>query len=312
VSLADALNSPLSRRIDRVLPADDGGPVYTFDIDKTYLDTRFTRARDILRIPLELAIDKRPFPGVADLIRAVQRGSPSVGHDRPVFFVSASPAQMRPVLERRMVLDEIAVDGITLKNWTYFLRKARIAALKEQLFYKLLALLVTRCELPLRSYEILFGDDSESDAYIYSVYSAVVTRKLVGHALERVLEAEGVERRERALILHASDRLDDVFDPERDEHAVRHIFIHQVTHRPEPRVYPHGVRPMFYAQALQPAAVLYRAGLIRGSALSRIYAALRKENAFVASEVGDSVAETLGPSGEWQQWLADPSGAGWP
>ena len=307
-----ALTSPLSRRIDRVLPADDNGPVYTFDIDKTYLDTRFSRRRDLLRIPLELAIDKRPFPGIADLIRAVQRGAGPNLRDRPAFFVSASPAQMRLVLERRMVLDEITIDGMTLKNWGYFLRKVRISALKEQVFYKLLALLVTRNELPLRSYEVLFGDDSESDAYIYSMYSAIVTRALAGHALERVLEAEGIDKRERALVLEASDRLDDIFDPERDATTVRHVFIHQVMHKKEPRVYPHGVRPMFYAHALQPAAVLYRSGLIRGAALSKIYAALRKENAFVASDVADSVAETLAPvSAEWREWLADPSGGGW-
>lgn len=315
-ALASTLTSPLSRRIDRTLPADDTGPVYTFDIDKTYLDTRFARARDLLRVPLEVAIDKRPFPGIADLIRAVQRGSASTGRDRPAFFVSASPAQLRPVLERRMVLDEIVVDGITLKNWAYFLKKLRVQALKEQIFYKLLALLVTRAELPLRSYEVLFGDDSESDALIYSVYSAVVARKLVGHALERVLEAEGVDRTERSLILHASDRLDDIFDPERDEHAVRHIFVHKVMNRIEPRVYPHGTAPVFYSHALQPAAILYRRGLIRGAALSRIYAALRSQNAFVASEVADSVAETLAGltsnDAEWREWLADPSGAGWP
>src|SRR5690242_188159 len=102
----EMLTSPLSRRLDRVLPADDQGPVYTFDIDKTYLDTRFSRTRDLLRIPLELAIDKRPFPGIADLIRAVQKGTATSGRDRPAFFLSASPAQMRPVLERRLVLDE--------------------------------------------------------------------------------------------------------------------------------------------------------------------------------------------------------------
>lgn len=308
----ELLTSPLSRRIDRTLPADDHGPVYTFDIDKTYLDTRFTRTRDLLRIPLELAIDKRPFPGITDLIRATQRGTTTVGRDRPAFFLSASPAQLRPVLERRLVLDAITVDGITLKNWAFFLRKLRVSALKEQIFYKLLALLTTRSELPLRSFEILFGDDSESDAFIYSVYSAIVSRRLVGHALERVLEAEAIDRRERGMILHASDRLDDIFDPERDEHAVRHVFIHKIMQRIEPRVYPHGTQPFFYTHALQPAAVLYKAGLIRGTTLSKIYAALRQQNAFVASDVADSVAEMLGPDEQWREWLQDPSGARWP
>jgi hypothetical protein len=305
------MQSPLSRRIDRDLDPKDEGPVYTFDIDKTYLDTRFSQKRDLLRIPFELAIDKRPFPGIPELIRAAQKGSTRTGHDRPAFFLSASPAQLRVVLERRMVLDQITVDGITLKDWTYFLRKGRIAALKQQVFYKLLALVTMRASLPMKCFEVLFGDDSESDAFIYSIYSAVATRALVGHALERALEAEQIEKKESALILEASERLDDIFDPEREAHAVRHIFIHRITGRAENRVYPHGKQPFFYSHPLEPAAVLYRDGLIRGASLSRIFASLRTQNAFVAGDVADSVAETLQGVDDWRAKLEDPSGAGW-
>lgn len=292
---------PLDRRIDRVLAANDRGPVFTFDIDKTYLDTRFQQLRDLLRVPLELAIDKRPFPGVAELIRACQRGTETWGHDRPTFFVSASPKQMRSVLERRMVLDGITVDGITLKDWGYYLRQLRPARLRHQIFYKLLALLTNRAELPIHAKEVLFGDDSESDPIIYTMYSAIVARRLAGHALERLLEIYEVERSEQQRLLEVSDALDGLLDDTRDT-LVRRIFIHAITKRPEPPVFAQGVRPIFYDHALLPAAYLAADGFVRLDGLRPIFAALRRDNAFIAGDALDAVGEVLEPvHPEWRR-----------
>jgi hypothetical protein len=307
------MRSPLSRRIDRALPLRDEGPVYTFDIDKTYLDTQWKRAFDIFKLPFELAIDKRPYPGIADLIRACQRGGAESGHDRPAFFLSASPSEMRFVLERRMVLDGLSLDGMTLKNWGYFLRSRKPQRITHQVFYKLTALLTTRLELPQGCFEVLFGDDSESDAFIYSLYSAIIRRALAGQALERTLEQAGVLSRETAIVMGLFDRLDLVLGIEREREHVRHIYIHRLAkNRERPRYVALGVEPKLYSTALEPAAELFAAGLVRGGALSQIYQALRKDNAFYARDALDVIAPTLDPvDARWRENIEDARGLGW-
>ncbi len=286
-------SSPLSRRIDRRLSAEDEGPVYTFDVDKTYLDTQWKRPLDLLKLPFEVAIDKRPFPGMAELVRACQRGGEKSGHDRPAFFLSASPAEMRFILERRMVLDGLSLDGMTLKNWAYFL--PRISRLRRQTFYKLLALLTNRLELPLGCFEVLFGDDSESDALIYSMYSAILRRSLAGLALEQTLAAAGVERRETVMLMEIVDRVDLALGVDRERDWVRAIFIHRLSPDKRPRHLEMGLAPTLYASPLEPAARLFAQGLVDSAALGDIHRALRKDNAFFAADALDAIAEILDP-----------------
>ena len=298
--------------MDRKLPSVDSGPVYTFDIDKTYLDTQWKSTFDLLKIPLELAIDKHPYPGIAELIAACQRGGNASGHDRPAFFLSASPAEMRFVLERRMVLDGLSLDGMTLKNWGYFLRSGRPSRLKQQVFYKLLALLTTRGELPDGAFEVLFGDTTESDAFIYSLYSAILRRALAGMALEKTLETAGLERKDVRVVMDMVDGLDTTLGLERDREHVRAIFVHKVNATEAPRFMPLGLAPRLYTSPIEPAAYLFTQGLVRGGALSTIYAALRKHNAFHAKDTLDLIAETLDPfEPEWRRHLEDPRGLTW-
>ncbi len=283
----------LDRRIYRQLAASDAGPVYTFDIDKTYLDTHLSQARSLLSIPLEGALDKHPYAGMAELIRACQRGSDQVGADRPAFFVSASPRQMRKVLERRMELDEIAVDGLTLKSWGYYLKRGRIRMLTHQVPYKLTALLLTRAELPPGCREVLFGDDSEADSLIYSLYAAILTRAVRLDDLDDVLGTYQVGAQERqplheliAAMGPAIDRL--------GPQPVHAVFIHGV--RREPRellVERKGVAPVRYSTALYPAACLYRDGYIAATGLRSVYAAVRSADAWMAAEARDQVEPIL-------------------
>jgi hypothetical protein len=59
---------------DRTLPPDYAGPVFVWDVDQPYLDTDFKSLGGLLRIPLEMAIDKRSVPGVAAVLRECRRG----------------------------------------------------------------------------------------------------------------------------------------------------------------------------------------------------------------------------------------------
>ena len=286
----------VERKVYNQLGSGDRGPVYTFDIDKTYLDTRMSQVRDLLRIPLELAIDKKPYPGIPELIRGCQRGSDSTGPDRPVYFLSASPSQMRQVLERRMELDELAVDGLTLKNWSHHLKRGRFSALRQQIPYKLAALLAARAALPPGCSEVLFGDDTESDAYIYSLYSALVTGALRPAGLAAALEERGVAPEERAALVKTADDLGPLFAEigAASPRPVAHVFIHSVKQRANLVTYPQGVQPEAYEAPLLPAAVLFKEGWLREKALRRVFEAVRAADPVAAATAAEQVKPLLG------------------
>jgi len=241
----------------RALPPDDDGPCYTFDIDKTYLDTDFSSLGAALKIPLELAIDKRPYPGVPILIRALQRGTERIGRDRPVFFLSASPKQLRGTLERRLVLDEIGLDGLTLKDWAVVLRRRGPRGLRDQLGYKLCALMQARKELPKRTYDILFGDDSEADPLIYSFYARVVSGECRSGALAEALRKQGVARADARELADLSESLGT-------PSPVCRAFIHRVLGRDLPQ------SVTGYDTPLAPAQWLASQGLISEESVAAI------------------------------------------
>lgn len=241
----------------RALAPDDDGPCYTFDIDKTYLDTDFSSLGAALKIPLELAIDKRPYPGVPILIRALQRGTEKTGRDRPVFFLSASPKQLRGTLERRLVLDEIGLDGLTLKDWAAVLKRRGPRGLRDQLGYKLCALMQARKELPAKTYDILFGDDSESDPRIYSFYARVVSGECRGGVLADALRQEGLSRSDAHELAALSETLGTPA-------PVQRAFIHRVHGRDLPE------SVTGYDTPVAPAQWLASEGLISEDAVAAI------------------------------------------
>ena len=106
----------LHRSNDRELPSDYRGDVLFWDIDQTYLDTRFSSLQGLLRIPLEIALDKAAIPGAAPLLRALRRGPGAKSALVPLYFVSGSPHQLRRAVERKMLLDGGEQDDITFKD----------------------------------------------------------------------------------------------------------------------------------------------------------------------------------------------------
>ncbi len=227
---------PLRRSIDRVLPPDYSGPIYTWDIDNTYIRTEIRSVRAMLAIPFELGVDKKPFPGAAALLREIRRGPGADSRETPLFFVSASPVQLKKVLESRMLLDGIQHDGITLRDWGALLRGGDFRKLKDPLAYKLSALILARLDYPPRAKEILFGDDTERDAVIYSLYGDIVAGRLRGEPLGAALH--DAPKKDRDYLVKLADGLSKT-------EAVEAIFIHQVRQdshpdrlRLNPRVWP--------------------------------------------------------------------------
>ncbi len=175
--------------------------VFRWDIDKTYLVSRFDSLRGLLRIPFERATDKVAVPGVRALIRALRRRAVEQGTVPRVYFLSASPPQIGAAIRAKLELDGIAYDGITFKDQVRSLMRGRFDGLREQIGYKLEELLSAAAHCDPDSRELLFGDDWESDPFIYSVYADVVAGRIGPAFMAELLERAEVSRGHIARIL---------------------------------------------------------------------------------------------------------------
>lgn len=201
---------------------DFSGTIYTWDIDKTYLRSRFNSVLDLAKVAIELAIDKYAIDGTVALLHAIRRGPGPKPRQTPLYFVSASPPQLRKILTKKMLLDGVEFDGITLKDQFAYLMRLRFSHLRSQMGYKLVALLTNRREHPIAAQEILFGDDSESDAMIYWTYAKILRGELRGAALSQELLRAGVVPDDSKLIVQLSESIEPT-------DAVRRVFIHLET-----------------------------------------------------------------------------------
>jgi hypothetical protein len=196
---------PLAGQDLRRYPPDFSGRVFVWDVDKTYLDTHFSSLHGLLRIPLEFAVDKRSLPGMPEVLRGLRRGPGPDFAAAPIYFVTASPPQLRAVLERKMLLDGVEYDGIFFKDWLRALAGLRPGRLREQIGFKLCALLSARLARP-RSVEVLFGDDTESDPQAFSLYARLLQGMSAGDA-ESAMQQLGVSGDDRRCVRELLDRL---------------------------------------------------------------------------------------------------------
>jgi len=210
---------PLKIIDDRSLPEDYAGPVYVWDIDKTYLSTRFSSVRGLARVPVEFAVDKQAIPGMPEVLRGLRRGVGPEVACLPLYFISASPPFLRGVIEKKMLLDGVEQDGITFKDWLGVLLRLTPNRLFEQVGFKVIALLCGRLSRP-QAQESLFGDDSEKDATAYFLYAQLLHGDLSAAELDEALREEGVSEEDRREI----HRLAGCLPPSRGR--VEKIFIH--------------------------------------------------------------------------------------
>jgi hypothetical protein len=272
---------PLDRTAERELDPAYEGPVVLCDIDKTYLATDFESLTGLLAIPFELAVDKRAIPGMGALLREVRRGPGERSRLTPLYFVSASPPQLRRTMQKKMLLDGVEYDGVTFKDQLRILRHGEVGRLREHLSFKLTALLLYRAELPAGAREILIGDDTESDALCYAIYGDAVAGRLRGDALAALLRRHGVSPADAAGLAARVAGL-----PARD--SVEHIYIHLEKRRP-PEEFAAYARLTPTRNALQLAVGLWSRGHVGLPGVARVAAALRQTGA----QLADLVAAVL-------------------
>ncbi len=230
------------------------GPVYIWDIDKTYLNTRFSQLKGLLRIPFELGVDKDAYPGVVALLQGLREG-PDGDQHCPLYFVSASPRQIRDSVERKMLLDGIEFDGLSFKDPLHLFMRGQFSQLTEQIAFKLAALVRLAGDLPDGAQCHLFGDDAEQDALIYSLFGDIIAGRLRGDDLLATLLALGVRDVYCKKIVTAVAAL-----PARE--LVRSISIHLVRAADGASIGGFGPHVSGYASAGAVASHLVREGLL--------------------------------------------------
>src|SRR5688572_11832190 len=230
--------------VDKRTPVAPGGPsllaaaapppppahVDRWDLDKTYLKTDFDTLKDLLKSAFESAEEKRAVPGASALLRELRAGGAA-----RICFISGSPRQMRKVLTRKLHLDGVEFDEFILKPNLRNMLTGRFRAMREQVGYKLPALLAGRSGLAAETPESCFGDDAESDGLIYSLYADVVARRIERPQLEEILRKAGTYEDDAQRAVTLAEALPAA-------EAVRRIFIRLDRHSPTARFDRYGAR----------------------------------------------------------------------
>lgn len=164
--------------------------VYVWDLDKTYLDTAFESLGGLWRTVREKAFQKRNVPGTATLVRALRdywQETHKGRKDFPIYFITASPPQLENKIHDKLAYDGIYPFGLFCKDNLQNIYPRRWWRLTQQIGYKLQALLQLRLHLGENVRQILWGDDSEADAVIYSLYSDLCARRLEEREARQIL-----------------------------------------------------------------------------------------------------------------------------
>ncbi len=252
-----------------------------WDLDKTYLRTEFDSLRDLVKTAFERPDQKRTNPGASTLLREMVRAGIRV------HILSGSPEQMRRRLEDKLRLDGVTWDSFTLKPNLQNLLRFRFRAVRDQLGYKLPALLRSRSavtesgEAGSGCRETLFGDDAEADAYVYSLYADVVAGRVEEDLLLRILQRGRLYQDVVAEAMGAARTV---------AHAdvVERILIHLERQTPPDDFSAYGPRIVPFYNYLQAAFVLQEDQRLGADAVLRVAVELVTEHRFD----GDALARS--------------------
>jgi hypothetical protein len=198
--------------------------VFLWDIDKTYLDTTIDSLSGLLTTVLERALNKKNIPGTNTLLQSLAKHrQEQKGYMYfPIYFITASPPQMEERISEKFNIDNIRPFGCFYKDNLANLRPGRFWRLTKQVGYKLQALMQLRTRLSDNVRQICWGDDSETDAIIYNLYSDICARRLSAGEIRSVLERFNVGGEQVDTILDLQSQV-----PEQD--PVEKIYINLAT-----------------------------------------------------------------------------------
>ena len=243
--------------------------LFRWDLDKTYLQTDFDSVKGLVRSALQSAEEKENVPGTGALMRELTAPTPGVRNR--IHIVSGSPRQMRRVLERKLRLDGARVESLTLKPNVGNLLRLRFRAVKDQLGYKLPALLESRVAMAPELRETCFGDDAEVDGVVYRLYADICGGRVDASALDGIIAEARLYEDQGARIREAARLLTGKGDP------VDRILIHLETGSPTARFAALGPRVVPTFNTLQAALVLFSDGRLSVDGFANVVEEMRAE-----------------------------------
>ncbi len=237
---------------------------YRWDVDKTYIHTDFDSIRSLIQTWRQSPEEKRNIPGAPALLRELLQDKES----SQVTFISGSPQQMRSVLLKKFHIDGIRPDQFILKPNLRNILTLRLRDVHNQIGYKLGALLESRT---LDRSEYLFGDDSEQDGLVYSLYGDLLAGEIAVDELQEFLLIAGLYRAAVERIVHAYMTL----EPNRGR--VERVFIHLDRRSPVARFQAYGWRVVPVYNYFQAGIVLFDMGMLDAHALLNIIHAMERQ-----------------------------------
>jgi hypothetical protein len=259
-----------------------------WDLDKTYLRTEFDTMRDLVRTAFERPDQKRTNPGAATLLREMAKAGVSI------HILSGSPEQMRRRLEDKLRLDGICWDTFTLKPNLQNVLRLRFRALRDQLGYKLPALLASRTtagDAFADAKETLFGDDAEADAFVYSIYADVMSGRIGEELLQRIGERGRIYEDVLATMIQNVRAVTGA-----GGEIVERILIHLERQTPPSDFHVYGMRVVPFYNYLQAAFVVHEDGRLPAAGVLRVAAELVTQHRFDGDALARSYAD-LGKRG---------------
>ena len=257
--------------------------VFVWDVDKTYLDTNWGSLPELWRTLVEKAFQKRNIPGTKTLVRALsqfwleEHGKTTF----PIFFITASPPQMESRIREKLEIDDIRPLGAFYKDNFRNLKPGKFRWLTQQIGYKLQALLFLRVRLNHNVRQVFWGDDSESDATIYSLYSDICARRHSEKDLIKILSGLNVAGEQLDIILDLQEQV-----PEND--PVEKIYINLAVDTDPEYYLKFGRRLVPTGDSFQTALDLFQDGRLKIEHLVRVGQDLRVNYGFTLDQMDSS------------------------
>lgn len=255
--------------------------IYRWDLDKTYIKTDFDTVKDLLKLAFQPAEEKQNVPGAPSLLKELQKSE-----DNQIYFISGSPIQMRTVLEKKLRIDGIRWEQLVLKPNLKNLLLGRFHAVRDQVGYKLPMLLKDRVKSSTVSKEVLFGDDAESDAYIYSLYADTIAGKTRKETVLRIMGLVHAPQINVKQVSHLLDRIES-------SDAVRKIFIYLEKKSPPKSFEVYGSRLVPIYNYFQAALVLYNENMMGLTSITRLILDLVFECGYTPETFANSFQDML-------------------
>ncbi len=262
--------------------------IFVWDLDKTYLDTSWGGFFELLKVALERAIAKKNIPGTTTLIRSlVDQWQVQKSHRHfPLYFITASPPQMESRISEKLSFDGIFPFGAFYKDNLQNLLPKRMWRLTKQVGYKIQALMQLRIMLKEDVRQVLWGDDSESDAVIYNLYSDICARRIGPHDLRQILSQFWVTGEQVDTILQLQSSV-----PEND--PVEKIYINLASDTDPDYYLKFGRRTVPTYNSFQTALDLYQDGRLDFQRVLNVASDMIQNFDFTHDELGRSFDELI-------------------